>query len=230
MSLVQRAAARPDELTVDDDLSVDGSSVVDPALASARATVQAEAQALITLADQLDERFVAAVDLILRTPGRVVVTGLGKSGLVGSKIAATLASTGTPASFVHAADALHGDAGVLRADDVLLALSNSGRTHEVCAFASLAAERDVPVVALTGGPDSPLAATARVVLHAPVEREADPLDLAPTTSTTVALAIGDALAIALMQRRGFTADDFARNHPGGALGQALASDQAEGPA
>lgn len=190
-------------------------------LSAAREAIEAQATALQAIAEELDGSFVQAVDLVLGCAGRVVVTGLGKSGLVGSKIAATLASTGTPAHFVHAADALHGDAGMLTRGDVLLALSNSGETMEACAFARMATERGVPVIALTGRRDSTLASSATVVLLARVQREADPLDLAPTTSTTAALVIGDAIAIALMQRRGFTADDFARNHPGGALGEVL---------
>lgn len=164
----------------------------------------------------------AAIEVVLERPGRLVVTGLGKSGLVGAKLAATFASTGTVASFVHAADALHGDAGMVADGDVVLALSNSGTTPEVVAFARMCVDRAVPVIALTGcGGTSPLAALASAHLDGRVEREADPNDLAPTASTSVALALGDALAIATMQARGFGPDDFARFHPGGALGARL---------
>ena len=166
-----------------------------------------------------------AVRLLLECEGRVVVTGLGKSGLVGAKLAATLASTGTPAFFVHAADALHGDAGAVHANDVVIAISNSGETAEVCAFAELLVARKVPVIAMTGcGGGSRLCQIASVTLDVGVEREADPYDLVPTASTTATAVLGDALAIAVMVARRFGPDDFAEHHPGGALGQRL-SDQ-----
>ncbi len=154
--------------------------------------------------------------------GHLLVTGLGKSGLIGSKLAATFASTGTVSHFVHAADALHGDAGMVSPRDVLLAISNSGATPEVVTFAGMVAQRGVPIVALTGcDGTSPLAELADVVLDAGVDRECDPDDLAPTASTSVCLALGDALAVALLVARGFEPDDFARFHPGGALGARL---------
>lgn len=154
--------------------------------------------------------------------GHVVVTGLGKSGLVGSKLAATLASTGTVAHFVHAADALHGDAGMVTPADVVIAISNSGRTAEVVTFAELVRDRGVPVIALTGcGGGSPLASLAAVTLDARVDRECDPHDLVPTASTSVCLALGDALAITLMVARGFGPDEFGQFHPGGTLGRRI---------
>ncbi len=164
----------------------------------------------------------AAAELVLAGDGAVIVTGLGKSGLVGAKLAATLASTGTVAYFVHAADALHGDAGTVTPDDVVLALSNSGETAEVVAFARMVAERGVPVISITGcGGGSSLAALATVVMDGGFEREGDPHNLVPSVSTSVCLALGDALAITLMTARGFGPDDFKTFHPGGALGKQL---------
>ena len=164
----------------------------------------------------------AAAELVLARTGSVVVTGLGKSGLVGAKLAATLASTGTVAYFVHAADALHGDAGVVTTNDVVLALSNSGETPEVVAFARMVHERGVPVISITGcGGGSALAALASVAIDGAFEREGDPHNLVPSVSTSVCLALGDALAIALMTARGFGPDDFKTFHPGGALGTRL---------
>jgi arabinose-5-phosphate isomerase len=163
-----------------------------------------------------------ALDLLLATQGRVVVSGLGKSGLVGAKLAATLASTGTPAFFVHAADALHGDAGMVTPGDVLLVISNSGRTAEAVRFAATVQARGVPVIAMTGcGGSSALCELADAVLDIGVDAEADPYDLVPTSSTVVTAAVGDALAIALMVARGFGPDDFHRHHPAGALGARL---------
>jgi arabinose-5-phosphate isomerase len=162
-----------------------------------------------------------AVEVILQAPGRVVVTGLGKSGLIGQKIAATLSSTGTPASFVHAADALHGDSGVVRDGDVVIAISNSGETPEVCAFVELV-QPGATVIGISGcGGSSSLARLSDLSIDAGVERECDPHDLAPTASTTVTLVLGDALAVGLMAARGFTPDDFKKHHPGGALGKRL---------
>jgi arabinose-5-phosphate isomerase len=169
--------------------------------------------------DRLDESFARVVDRLRTVEGRVVVTGLGKSGLVGRKIAATLASTGTPSFFVHAAEALHGDAGMVLASDVLVAISNSGETAEVVSFARIARDRGLVVVALTGVADSTLGREADECLDVRVEREADPNGLAPTASTTVAMAIGDALSVALMTARGTNAEAFLSNHPGGTLGR-----------
>jgi arabinose-5-phosphate isomerase len=191
-------------------------------LAAARSAIEHEVVAVAALSQRLDARFLAVVDAVAGRAGRVVVTGMGKSGLIGRKIAATLASTGTPAFFVHSADALHGDSGAIGGGDILLALSASGETSEVCAVAALAASMGVPTIAMTGAPHSTLAAGARYLLDVSVPREADPLDLAPTASTTAALAMGDALAAALMVRAGFTSRDFARFHPGGPLGRRLA--------
>lgn len=191
------------------------------ALQVARDTLAHEQAALAALAGRLDGHFTDVVDVIAGLHGRVVVTGLGKSGLVGRKIAATLASTGTPASFLHAAEALHGDSGSIMDGDLLLALSASGETDEVCLVADFARRLPVPVVAMTGNPSSRLAGLCPYWLDVAVAREADPLALAPTASTTVAMALGDALAAALMMRRGFTVEDFARFHPGGTLGRLL---------
>jgi arabinose-5-phosphate isomerase len=158
------------------------------------------------------------VEHILACNGRIAVTGLGKSGLVGRKIAATLASTGTPAFFVHAADAHHGDAGMVTRGDVLIAISNSGETHEVVEFVRVARARNVVVLAMTGATDSTLSSLADECLFCGVDKEADPLDLAPTASTAATMALGDALGVALMVVRGFTATDFLANHPAGRLG------------
>jgi arabinose-5-phosphate isomerase len=169
-----------------------------------------------------------ALELLLRSPGRVLVTGLGKSGLIAAKLAATFASTGTPAHFIHAADALHGDAGMAMPGDVVIALSKSGETFEVVAFARMVQARGIPVISLTGCTgESSLCRIADVVLDGAVEHEADPWDLVPTTSTTVALMLGDALAVGLMAARQFGPDDFWNYHPGGALGFRLASDPDE---
>lgn len=180
----------------------------------------------ISAVGQLPARFAAAtpaIELILSTSGRVVVTGLGKSGLVGAKLAATLASTGTSAYFVHAGDALHGDAGVVTDGDILIAISNSGETEEVVVFARLVKARGVKVIALTGCDGaSALGGLADVRLDVGVDREADPYDLVPTASTTATAVFGDALAIAVMVARGFGPDDFHRHHPAGELGRRLA--------
>lgn len=190
-------------------------------IAAGSRTVSIEAQALAALAGRLDESFARACQLCLKATGRVVVCGLGKSGHVGSKIAATLASTGTPSFFLHAGEASHGDLGMVAAGDVLLAISNSGETAEVLALLPHLRRLNVPVVALTGKPGSTLAREADVHLDGSVAEEACPLNLAPTASTTTALALGDALATALLEARGFTSEDFARSHPGGALGRRL---------
>jgi arabinose-5-phosphate isomerase len=191
-----------------------------PDVASARRTLAIEARALDALAARLGVEFERAVELLAACEGKVVVSGLGKSGLVCRKIASTLASTGTPALFLHAAEGLHGDIGMLTRGDVLLAVSYSGAT-EVIALLAPARRLGLPVVAMTGAPDSPLGRAADVVLDVAVAEEACPLGLAPTASTTATLALGDALAIALLERRGFSAEDFGTLHPGGALGRRL---------
>lgn len=190
-------------------------------LALARQTFGIEAQAVQDLAQRVGQEFVQAVETMLSCRGRVVVMGMGKSGHIGRKIAATLASTGTPAMFVHPAEASHGDLGMITAADVLLAISNSGESEEITTLLPTLRRQQVRVIALTGGLDSALASHADVVLDSSVAQEACPLNLAPTASTTAQLAMGDALAVALLDARGFRAEDFARSHPGGALGRKL---------
>ena len=187
----------------------------------ARDTLDIEAAALIGLKSRLDERFVRAVQMALAARGRVVVSGMGKSGHIGRKIAATLASTGTPAMFVHPAEASHGDLGMIKAVDVVLAISNSGESEELVAILPVLKRQGVPLIAMTGGLSSSLARQADVVLDSSVDKEACPHNLAPTASTTAQLALGDALAMALLDARGFKPEDFARSHPGGALGRRL---------
>ncbi len=201
-------------------VSVD-SSLTARALQMARQTLRIEAEALLQLQDQQGEGFVRAVAAILACAGRVVVMGMGKSGHVGRKIAATLASTGTPALFVHPAEASHGDLGMVTRGDVVLALSNSGESDELAAILPALKRLGVTLVAMTGRADSTLAAHADIVLSTRVAQEACPLNLAPTASTTAQLALGDALAVALLDARGFRPEDFARSHPGGALGRKL---------
>ena len=191
------------------------------ALALARETLGIEADAVSAMAKRLDARFAQAVGLVLQSQGRVVVMGMGKSGHVGRKIAATLASTGTPAMFVHPAEASHGDLGMITSGDVVLGISNSGESEELTTLLPLIKRMGVPLLALTGRADSTLGRHAEVVLDASVSKEACPHNLAPTASTTAQLALGDALAVALLDARGFKADDFARSHPGGALGRKL---------
>ncbi|ART53811.1 arabinose-5-phosphate isomerase [Acidovorax carolinensis] len=193
----------------------------DQVLRLARETFDIEAAALTGLAARLDARFVQAVQRVLQTTGRVVVMGMGKSGHIGRKIAATLASTGTPAFFVHPAEASHGDLGMVTADDLVLAISNSGESGELTALLPVLKRLGVPLIAMTGGLQSTLARHADLTLDCSVEREACPLNLAPTASTTAQLAMGDALAVALLDARGFRPEDFARSHPGGALGRKL---------
>ncbi len=193
----------------------------DRALESARRVLRIEADAIAALIPRLDQRFLDAVNLILACPGRVVVSGIGKSGHIARKIASTLASTGTPAFFVHSAEASHGDLGMIMRDDVLVALSNSGESDELLAIIPLIKRRGAKLIAITGNADSTLAREADAHLDAAVESEACPLNLAPTASTTAAIALGDALAVALLEARGFNADDFARYHPGGELGRKL---------
>jgi arabinose-5-phosphate isomerase len=187
----------------------------------ARDTLDIEAAALQGLKVRLDERFVRAVHMMLAVQGRVVVTGMGKSGHIGRKIAATLASTGTPAMFVHPGEASHGDLGMIKVVDVVLAISNSGESDELVAILPVLKRQGVPLIAMTGGLQSSLARHADVVLDSSVEKEACPLNLAPTASTTAQLALGDALAVALLDARGFKPEDFARSHPGGSLGRRL---------
>lgn len=191
------------------------------ALASARRTLQTETQGLQDLSDRLDDSFGAAVRLLLDCRGRVVVSGLGKTGHIARKIAATLASTGTPAFFVHAAEAVHGDLGMITADDVLIALSYSGTGTELLTIVPVLRRMGARLISITGNPESDLARLADVHLDASVAQEACPLSLAPTASTTASLALGDALAVACMEARGFGKEDFARSHPGGALGRRL---------
>ncbi len=190
-------------------------------IARAIEVLQIEAEAVAALTARIDESFVRACDIILECRGRVVVSGIGKSGHVARKIASTLASTGTPAFFMHPAEASHGDLGMVTSDDVVLALSYSGNTDELLAIVPLVKRRGARLIAMTGARDSRLAALADVHLDAAVTREACPLNLAPTASTTAALALGDALAVALLEARGFGAEDFASSHPGGALGRRL---------
>ncbi len=187
----------------------------------ARETLAIEAQALHDMAERLDARFAEAVQHMLACRGRVVVSGMGKSGHVGRKIAATLASTGTPALFMHPGEASHGDLGMITRADVLLAISNSGESEELSAILPLIKRMGVPLLAMTGRPDSNLGRHADVLLDTSVAKEACPHNLAPTASTTAQLAMGDALAVALLDARGFKAEDFARSHPGGALGRKL---------
>ena len=190
-------------------------------LALAKQTFGIEAAAVQALADRVGQPFVRAVELMLHCRGRVVVMGMGKSGHIGRKIAATLASTGTPALFVHPAEASHGDLGMITEVDVVLGISNSGQSEEINSLLPTLRRQRVAMIAITGGLDSPLARHADVVLDSSVSQEACPLNLAPTASTTAQLALGDALAVALLDARGFQAEDFARSHPGGALGRKL---------
>jgi arabinose-5-phosphate isomerase len=191
------------------------------ALDLARSVLQIEAQAVSALVDRLDDGFLRAVDLLLNCRGRVVVSGVGKSGHIGRKIAATMASTGTPAMFVHAAEAAHGDLGMITRSDVLVALSYSGETAELLTIVPTLKREGTPLLAITGRRDSSLARHADVHLDVRVDKEACPLNLAPTSSTTAMLALGDALAVACLDARGFGPADFARSHPGGALGRRL---------
>jgi len=190
-------------------------------LALAREVLETEARAISAVAARLGAPFVAAVDLIRGCKGRVVVTGIGKSGHIARKLAATLASTGTPAFFVHAAEASHGDLGMIAQGDVVIMLSNSGETDELTLLTPHLKRQGARLIAITGNEQSSLAQTADVHLDAVVDAEACPLGLAPTASTTAALALGDALALALLDARGFSVEDFARSHPGGALGRRL---------
>jgi len=191
------------------------------AVALARKTFEIEAAAVLNMAARVGPEFSAAVEVVLQCTGRVVVMGMGKSGHIGRKIAATLASTGTPAMFVHPGEASHGDLGMITAVDVVLAISNSGESEELTVILPTLRRLQVRVIALTGGVQSALARHADVVLDSSVAQEACPLNLAPTASTTAQLAMGDALAVALLDARGFKPEDFARSHPGGSLGRKL---------
>jgi arabinose-5-phosphate isomerase len=190
-------------------------------LTSAKRTIKMEANAVEQLLGRLDNNFVTACQTMLDCEGRVVITGMGKSGHIGNKIAATLASTGTPAFFVHPGEASHGDLGMITKDDVVIAISNSGNTAEVVTILPLIKRLGIPLISMTGNASSVLSEAACANLDVSVDTEACPLNLAPTTSTTVTLAMGDALAIALLESRGFSAEDFAFSHPGGALGRKL---------
>jgi arabinose-5-phosphate isomerase len=187
----------------------------------ARSVLEIEAEAVRDMKSRLGEQFLAAHRMILATKGRVVVTGMGKSGHVGNKIASTLASTGTPAFFMHPAEASHGDLGMITSDDVVIAISYSGESDEIGRILPLIKRRGAKVIAITGRADSTLARESDVHLDARVQKEACPLNLAPTASTTATLALGDALAVALLDARGFATDDFAQHHPGGSLGRRL---------
>lgn len=193
----------------------------DALLAEGRRVIDVEAGALRDLSARLDGAFVRACRLVADAPGRIIVSGIGKSGIVARKIAATLTSTGTPATFLHPVEGLHGDLGIVSEDDVALLISKSGETSELSGLLDYLLRLGVPVVALTGRPDSSLARHARVVLDCSVAEEACPMDLAPTSSTTATLALGDALAVVVLQLKEFAPDDFARYHPGGALGRKL---------
>jgi len=190
-------------------------------LEHARKVLRVEADAIYALIDRLDGEFTRAVDIIMSCKGRVVVTGMGKSGLIGKKIAATLASTGTPALFLHPAEGIHGDLGMVMRGDVIIAISNSGTTEEIVKILPVFKRLDVRIIAMTGGADSVLAKAADVTIDVGVKEEACPLGLAPTASTTATLAMGDAIAITLLEERGFKSEDFACFHPGGRLGRRL---------
>jgi arabinose-5-phosphate isomerase len=197
------------------------SPATDRTIALARRVLAIEADAVLKISARLGDAFTAAVSLILASQGRVIVSGIGKSGHIARKIAATMASTGTPAYFVHAGEAVHGDLGMITRADVLIALSNSGENTELLTIVPLVKRQGGHLIAMTGNPASSLAREADIHLDAHVDEEACPLNLAPTASTTAALALGDALAVALLDARGFSASDFARSHPGGALGRKL---------
>ena len=202
-------------------IAIDQMQTSSKALDLARQVLHIEAEAVLALADRIDGTFLLALSLILQCRGRVIVSGMGKSGHIGRKIASTLASTGTPAYFVHPAEASHGDLGMITRDDVLIALSNSGESAELLTIVPSIKRQGAKLISITGRPESTLAREADAHLDAGVAQEACPLNLAPTASTTAALAMGDALAVALLDARGFGAEDFARSHPGGSLGRRL---------
>ncbi len=193
----------------------------DQLINSGTRTLKIEADAVAALMPRIGQDFVTACELILNCKGRTIVSGMGKSGHIGNKIAATLASTGTPSFFVHPGEASHGDLGMITRDDVVIGISNSGSSAEIVTLLPLLKRMGIPLISMAGKSDSPLAEAANVHLDISIETEACPLNLAPTTSTTVTLAMGDALAVALLEARGFTAEDFAFSHPGGALGRKL---------
>jgi arabinose-5-phosphate isomerase len=193
----------------------------DKLLQLGRAVLDTEAEAIVALKERINDAFVSACRYMLQCEGRIVVTGMGKSGHIGDKIAATLASTGTPAFFVHPGEASHGDLGMITPKDVVLALSNSGETEEILTILPIIKRLGVPLISLTGNPNSRLARAADANIDVTVAKEACPLGLAPTASTTASLAMGDALAVALLESRGFTEEDFARSHPAGSLGRRL---------
>jgi arabinose-5-phosphate isomerase len=211
-SAAQRAASANAAARVDDETRI---------RELARRVVEIEARAVAALAQRIDAGFMAAVAILLACKGRVIVSGMGKSGHIARKLAATFASTGTPAHFVHPAEAAHGDLGMITGHDVLLAISNSGESDELSIIVPLVKRQGARLIAMTGNPESSLAQQADAHLDASVAEEACPLGLAPTASTTAALALGDALAVALLDARGFGAEDFARSHPGGAIGRRL---------
>jgi len=190
-------------------------------LRRAKEILQIEKLGLEEVSKNLDSSFAQALELILNIKGRVVVTGVGKSGIIGRKISATLSSTGTPSFFLHPVEALHGDLGMVTSEDILLALSYSGNTLEVCELASILKKRNIKIISLTGNPESRLAKLSDIVINTKVPKEACPFDLAPTTSTTATLALGDALAICLFELKGLGSEDFRKNHPGGSLGERL---------
>ncbi|MFC4094319.1 KpsF/GutQ family sugar-phosphate isomerase [Euzebyella saccharophila] len=190
-------------------------------LSIAKKTIETEGNAILNLGNLLNEDFAKSVDCILKSKGRVIVTGIGKSAIVASKIVATLNSTGTPAIFMHAADAIHGDLGTIQQDDVVICISNSGNTAEIKLLVPLLKRADNPLIAMTGNQESYLASESDYILNTFIEKEACPNNLAPTTSTTAQMVIGDALAISLLEIKGFTSKDFAKYHPGGSLGKKL---------
>ena len=197
------------------------SNAAPSAIETAKRVLRIESEAIVGLIDRLDKRFEDAVELLYACKGRVVVTGLGKSGLIGRKVAATFASTGTPSVFLHAAEALHGDLGILTAADVLLAISSSGETEELIELVEAVKRLGIPLITLTANSRSTLASASDIVLDIAVKEEACSLNLAPTASTAAALAMGDALGISLLDRRSFKEEDFAALHPGGRLGKKL---------
>jgi len=203
------------------ELTHDKATRAQRAIGLAQETFDIEAAAIMGLKRRVGDTFAQAVEMVLNVQGRLVVMGMGKSGHIGRKIAATLASTGTPAMFVHPAEASHGDLGMIKPVDLVLAISNSGESEELMAILPMLKRLGVPLIAMTGGARSSLASYADVLLDSGVDKEACPLNLAPTASTTAQLALGDALAVALLDARGFKAEDFARSHPGGALGRKL---------
>lgn len=206
-----------------DPRNASSSTIIDPArlLELGAAVIETEARAVAELKQRIDQKFLKACTYILDCKGRTVVIGMGKSGHIGGKIAATLASTGTPAFFVHPGDASHGDLGMITSTDVVIALSNSGETEEIITLLPMIRRLNVPLISLTGNPESTLAGEATINIDVSVQKEACPLGLSPTASTTATLAMGDALAVALLEARGFSSEDFARSHPGGRLGRRL---------